>query len=177
MKIKYFLATSLAVSVNLSAAISSVQGGSPPQGSPFRGRIAYSCDGNHNDPDDWASSAVALAIIAEAGLRDRLVHCDYNCILPKTDPQWEQIHGQSVLGAMERYGFEKSLFHDCRRDLDGAVASIARAINDSSADNPLYFVLAGPMEVPYLGIAKSDPARRKFVYCISHSSWNDGYST
>ena len=82
-----------------------------------------------------------------------------------------------MLGAAERYGFDKSLFHDCRRDLDGAVASIARAINASSADNPLYFILAGPMEVPYLGIQKSDPAKRKFVYCISHSSWNDGYST
>jgi hypothetical protein len=36
----------------------------------FRGRIAYSADGNHNDPDDWAASPVALAIFAEAGLRD-----------------------------------------------------------------------------------------------------------
>src|SRR5205823_4293556 len=24
----------------------------------FRGRIAYSADGNHNDPDDWAASPV-----------------------------------------------------------------------------------------------------------------------
>lgn len=149
----------------------------PYERGEFKGRIAYSADGNHNDPDDWASSAVALAIFSEAGLRDRLVHFDYNCILPKTDPEWEKIHAESVLGAMQRWGFEKSLFHDCRRDLDGAVASIARAIDDSSADNPLYFILAGPMEVPYLGIAKSNPAKRKFVYCLSHSSWNDGYST
>lgn len=32
------------------------------------------------------------------------------------------------------------------------------------------------MEVPVLGIQKSDPAKRKFVYCISHSAWNDGFS-
>jgi hypothetical protein len=31
--------------------------------------------------------------------------------------------------------------------------------------------------VPYLGIQKSDPARRRFVYCISHSRWNDGFAT
>jgi hypothetical protein len=56
------------------------------------------------------------------------------------------------------------------------VASIAKAINASSADNPLYFIVAGPMEVPVLGIQKSDPAKRKFVYCISHSAWNDGFA-
>ena len=58
---------------------------------PFHGRIAYSCDGNHNDPDDWAASPVTLAILAEAGLKDRLVHFDYNCILPLTDAEWEKI--------------------------------------------------------------------------------------
>src|SRR5262245_48082987 len=119
--------------------------GAPYENGRFIGRIAYSADGNHNDPDDWASSPIALAIFAESGLRDRLVHFDYNCILPKTDAEWEEIHAQSVLGAMQRYGFDKSLFFNCRRDLDGAVASIAQAINDSSADNPLYFILAGPM--------------------------------
>jgi predicted amidohydrolase len=143
----------------------------------FRGRIAYSCDGNHNDPDDWISSAVALAIFAQAGLKDRLVHCDYNCILPLNDPEWERTHADSVLGAVERYGYDRARFHDCRKELDRAVASIARAINDSSAENPLYYILAGPMEVPFLGIQKADPAKRKFVYCISHSIWNDGYST
>jgi hypothetical protein len=61
--------------------------------------------------------------------------------------------------------------------LDGAIASIATAIDDSSADNPLYFVVAGPMEVPFLGIQKSNPAKRKFVYCISHSRWNDGFAS
>jgi predicted amidohydrolase len=159
----------------LSTAAMSHAGG-PYQDGKFQGRIAYSADGNHNDPDDWASSPVALAIFHAAGLKDRLVHFDYNCILPQTDPQWEQIHAQSVLGAVERFAYDRSRFHDCRRDLEGALSSIARAINESSADNPLYFILAGPMEVPYLGIARSDPEKRKFVYCISHSSWNDGYS-
>lgn len=142
----------------------------------FKGRIAYSCDGNHNDPDDWISSPVALAIFAEAGLKQRLVHFDYNCILPLTDHAWEKTHAESVLGAVERCGYDRSRFFDCRKELDRAVADIARVINDSSADNPLWFILAGPMEVPYLGIQKSDPAKRRFVYCISHSSWNDGYS-
>ncbi len=87
----------------------------------FQGRIAYSADGNHNDPDDWAASPVALAIFAECGLKDRLVHFDYNCILPQTNAEWEKTHAESVLGAAQRYGYDKSLFHDCRKNLDGTV--------------------------------------------------------
>src|SRR4051812_3326012 len=70
----------------------------------FQGRIAYSCDGNHNDRDDWMASPVTLAILAEAGLKDHLIHFDYNCILPLTDQQWEKTHAESVLGAAEHYG-------------------------------------------------------------------------
>lgn len=148
----------------------------PYENGTFQGRIAYSCDGNHNDPDDWASSPVALAIFAESGLKDRVVHFDYNCILPKTDPEWERIHEEGVLGAAGHYGYDRSIFYNCHQDLDGAVAGITRAINESSAENPLYLIVAGPMQVPVMGILKSDPEKRKYVYCISHSFWNDGYS-
>ena len=33
------------------------------------------------------------------------------------------------------------------------------------------------MEVPFLGIQKSDPAKRQYVYCISHGRCNDGFSS
>jgi hypothetical protein len=59
-------------------------GETPFESGKFIGRIAYSADGNFNDPDDWAASPVALAILAECGVKDRLVHFDYNCILPQT---------------------------------------------------------------------------------------------
>jgi hypothetical protein len=160
----------------LLAAAALSAGPGPFDGKRFRGRIAYSSDGNHNDPDDWAASPIALAIFAEAGVSDRLVHFDYNSILSQTDPEWERNHIQSVLGAAERYRYDQSRFYDCRKDVDAAVASIAAAINDSSADDPLYFIIAGPMEVPVRGILKSEPQKRKFVYCISHSQWNDGFS-
>jgi len=143
----------------------------------FKGRIAWSADGNFNDEDDWAASPLALAIIKESGMGAKLVHFDYNCILPKTDKQWEANHKKGVLGAAKLYGYDLSVFHDCREDLDAAVNSITKAVNASSEDNPLYFVLAGPMEVPYLGISKSDPEKRKYVYCISHNCWNDGYAS
>jgi hypothetical protein len=143
---------------------------------PFVGRIAWSADGNHNDRDDWAASPVALAIFAACGARDRLVHFDYNSILPRTHADWERIHGESVLGAARRFGYDLGRFHDCRQDLEAALSSIARAIDASTADDPLYFLLAGPMEVPLRGIERAQPDRRRFVYCISHSRWNDGYS-
>ena len=138
--------------------------GRPFEGGQFKGRIAYSADGNHNDPDDWSASPVALAIIAEAGLRDRLVHFDYNSILPLTNPEWEKTHAESVIGAVRRYGFNESVFFDDRRNLEGAIASTVKAINASTADNPLYFIIAGPMEVPYRAIQKCDQSRLKFVY-------------
>jgi hypothetical protein len=161
--------------VQMSAAALHARSG-PFDGNSFQGRIAYSCDGNHNDPDDWAASPVALAILAEFGVKDRVVHFDYNCILPETDSQWEKTHETSVLGAAQRYGYDLSVFHNWREDLDAAVDSIARAINASSADDPLYFILAGPMQAPLMGIEKSDPEKRKHVYCISHSRWNDGFA-
>ena len=151
--------------------------GRPWTSGQFQGRIAYSCDGNHNDPDDWIASPMTLAILAEAGLKDRLVHFDYNCLLPQTNPEWEKTHAESVLGAAERYGFDKSVFYDCRKQLDAAISSIAQAVNNSSANNPLYFIIAGPVEVAYLGLQKANPARRPFVYCISHSRWNDGFAS
>ncbi|MGB4726323.1 MAG: hypothetical protein WBH86_02845 [Thermogutta sp.] len=143
----------------------------------FRGRIAYSCDGNYNDPDDWVASAVTLAILAEMGLKERLVHFDYNSILSASNPAWEKIHAESVLGTAERYGFDRRVFFDCQKELDAAIASIAKAVNDSTAEDPLYFIIAGPVDVPFLGIQKSDPDKRQFVYCISHSRWNDGFAS
>jgi hypothetical protein len=143
----------------------------------FQGRIAYSADGNHNDPDDWAASPVALAIFSEAGLRERLVHFDYNCILPQTNAEWEKIHAESVLGAARLYQYDLANFFDCRKDLEAAISSLAKAVDDSSADNPLYLIVAGPMEVPYLALQRSQPETRKHVYCISHSRWNDGFAS
>jgi hypothetical protein len=149
----------------------------PFDGKLFRGRIAYSADGNFNDPDDWAASPVALGIFAEAGVKDRLVHFDYNDIMPRNNPEWRKIHADCVLGAARHYGYDLATFHDCQDDVDKAVASIAKAIDESSAEDPLYFIVAGPMEVPFLGIQKSNPEKRKHVYCISHSRWNDGFSS
>jgi len=148
----------------------------PFDGKNFRGRIAFSSDGNYNDEDDWGAFPVAAAMLDAVGVTDKLVHVDYCNILLENDPRFHKEMAESVLGSAKRYNIPRSVLFDCQKDLDGAVESIKNAINASSADNPLYYVLAGPMEVPYLGIVKSDPAKRKYVYCVSHNSWNDGYT-
>ncbi|AXT59326.1 hypothetical protein D1816_02840 [Aquimarina sp. AD10] len=42
-----------------------------------KGRIAISSDGNQHDSDDWGATAVTLAIIANRGLQNKVVHYDY----------------------------------------------------------------------------------------------------
>ncbi len=148
----------------------------PFDGKSFKGRIAFSSDGNYNDEDDWGAFPAAIAILDSFGVVDKLVHVDYCNILAKNDPRFHKEMSESVLGSAERYNIPHSILFDCQTDLDRAIESIKNAINASSADNPLYYVLAGPMEVPFRGIEKSDPDKRKYVYCISHSRWNDGYT-
>jgi hypothetical protein len=100
------LAVSL-VGVLVWVGPAAADGGGPYQDGKFKGRIAYSADGNHNDPDDWAASLVALAIFAEAGLNDRLVHFHYNCILPETNAEWEKFTptaGRSLASSGDRSG-------------------------------------------------------------------------
>jgi len=159
----------------LSASILYPHSG-PFDGRNFKGRIAFSSDGNYNDEDDWGAFPVAIAMLDSFGITEKLVHVDYCNILAKNDSRFYREMVESVLGSAEKYNISRSILFDCQKDLDGAVDSIKNAINGSSADNPLYYVLAGPMEVPFLGIEKSDPDKRKYVYCISHSGWNDGYT-
>jgi len=172
---RYTTSTCIITILILLVAVNAYASG-PFDGKKFKGRIAFSSDGNYNDEDDWGALPVAVAILDAFGVTDKLVHVDYCNILPKNDPRFYSEMVESVLGSAERYNIPLSILFDCQKDLDGAIESIKNAINASSADDPLYYVLAGPMEVPYLGIAKSDPNKRKYVYCISHSGWNDGYT-
>ena len=175
MKPVWNVVTTVVSLVCLSTLAAQAHSG-PFDGKTFKGRIAFSSDGNFNDEDDWGAFPIAAAILDAFGVTDKLVHVDYNNLLPANDPRFYREMTESVLGAAQRFNIPRSILFDCQKNLDGAVASVTNAINASSADNPLYYVLAGPMEVPYRGIEKSDPAKRKYVYCISHSGWNDGYT-
>jgi len=141
----------------------------------FQGRIALSHDGNFNDEDDWGAFPVAIAILDALGVKDKLVHIEYNNIIQNNDDRFEREMTASVRGAAEQYGVPPAILHNCRTDLKGALESIRNAVHASSPETPLYSVLAGPMDVPCRGLRAADPVKRQYVYYLSHSSWNDGY--
>ncbi len=145
----------------------------PFAGGKFQGRLAYSGDGNNRDRDDLFASAVSIAMFKAFGATDRVVHFDYNSILGEDDPEYLKVHEESVRGAAQRFGLPAAVIFNDSTQLDAAIRSIRDAVNASSANDPLYFIIAGPMEVPWRGISAADPARREHVYCISHTVWND----
>ena len=153
------------------------EAGKPPPGpfvnGKFQGRIAYSADGNNRDRDDLFASAVSIAMFKAFGVTDKVVHFDYNSILGEDNPEYLKIHEESVRGAAKRFGLPDAVIFNDSRELDAAIKNIRDAVNASSAADPLYFIIAGPMEVPWRGINAADPAKRKHVYCISHTVWND----
>src|SRR5687767_8636256 len=124
----------------------------------FRGRIAYSADGNNRDRDDLFASAVTIAMFKAFGVTDKVVHFDYNSILGEDNPEYLKVHEESVRGAARRFGLPEKVIYNDSRELDASIASIRDAVNASSADDPLYFVIAGPMEVPWRGISAADLA-------------------
>jgi hypothetical protein len=139
----------------------------------FQGRIAYSADGNNRDRDDLFASAVTIAMFKAFGVTDQVVHFDYNSILGEDNPEYLKVHEESVRGAAKRFGLpEKVIFNDSSQ-LQESIENIRKAVDASSEDDPLYFVIAGPMEVPWRGISAAESAKRKHVYCISHTVWND----
>lgn len=139
-------------------------------------RIAYSGDGNQHDADDWHASPMVLAMLAESGNKHRLVHFDYNNHLGDNDSWRAGEHHQAVQQAAQRYGYDSSIIYNDQWNLSGAVNSIARAINASSADDRLYLVCAGPMEVCWRGINAAQDWKEQYVTVISHSRWNDTHS-
>ena len=145
----------------------------PFDGRSFQGRIAYSCDGNNRDRDDLFASAVTIAIFSAFDVTNKVVHFDYNSILGEDDFEYLAIHEESVRVAANRFGLPETVVFNDSTELSAAINNIKKAVNASSPSNPLYFVIAGPMEVPWRGIHAADPSKRQYVYCISHTVWND----
>jgi hypothetical protein len=144
-------------------------------GAGFGYRIGYSGDGNQHDPDDWHASPMALALLHEAGMKEVLVHFDYNDHLGDNDAGMAATHRANVETAISLFGYDSEIFYDDQEDLDGAVQSIAAAIDASSDDDHFWLICAGPMEVCWRGIDAADDAKEQLVHVISHSSWNDNH--
>ncbi|HLU60602.1 MAG TPA: hypothetical protein VKZ81_34505 [Pseudonocardia sp.] len=136
------------------------------------GRIALSADGNQHDEDDWASSAMALAILAHAGFQENVVNYIYNNHIWDSSSEHRRNMTESVLGAGERFGFDLSRFYDGAdpQQLEAGVAALTAEINASTPDDELTIVLAGPMETTWMALEAADPAARRHVKCVSHGN-------
>jgi hypothetical protein len=70
---------------------------------------------------------------------------------------------------------DPNVVFDDQTELSASVQSIASAVNASSSNNPLYFIVAGPFEVAWQGINAATASNRQFVTIISHSNWNNDH--
>ncbi len=138
-----------------------------------KGRIAISSDGNLHDSDDWGATAFSLAFISYAGLGNRLVHYDYSNHLGESRKTWEAIMTDAAKGGAKRFGLKSSKIFDDQTEKAKAIKNFVKEANKSTADNPLWFVCAGPMQMAYDMIAATKPDKRKFIHAISHGKWNE----
>jgi hypothetical protein len=136
-------------------------------------RIGWSADGNLADPDDWAATALALAIFAKMGWQDKLVHFDYNNRLDRS-LEWKEVENyESTIGGARRFGFNEDVFFDDQRELEAAIEHAREAINKSHEGSKFWYVQAGPFEVAYQALLRADPEKRKYCILVSHAEINE----
>ncbi len=148
-------------------------------GSPLNypgGRIAISHDGNNFDKDDFVAAAMNLALLDSTGLKKQLVHYDYSCHIGENLPDQYTAMEESVRGGIERFEIDDSVVFDAQKQLDELIANFKKEAEKSSASDPLWFIICGPMEVPWRCIEAVAPEKRKFIHCVSHSGWNNGHT-
>jgi hypothetical protein len=142
-------------------------------------RIALSHDGNANDLDDIVAAPLALAIVVEAGLKDKFVFMDYSNHICGDGPNQAEAMRVSVSGACEKWGVDPAKTFEVRVPsvLTEAKAAFKKAAIDAYNDGArLYYACGGPMEVPYQMVSQLDQKYRDNITVISHSTWNDNHS-
>lgn len=146
-----------------------------------KGRIAVVADGNSPDPDDLGGTAVSLALLRAAGLEDRLVHYSHSCDLVRVNRISEKAeierHAlmQSVCDVTARRwgGFDKIKFLDAKWNLDDTVKDLAKAINASTTEDPLWIIEAGEPDIIGFALAASAKEKHKYVKVVTHHPAND----
>ncbi|MCG8700535.1 MAG: hypothetical protein MI922_20945, partial [Bacteroidales bacterium] len=141
------------------------------------GRIALSHDGNDNDHDDYGAMPLAIAMIAKAGLSDKLVYVEHgNCVCENKPARSNKMNNLAEQ-ALSRFGpFPNAEeFQIMGGDRQAARLKLAAEINASSANDPLWIHAGGPMTTIAEGIREAQQSKRKFVIVVSHSKWNENY--
>ncbi|MBC8154621.1 MAG: hypothetical protein H7Z72_17110 [Bacteroidetes bacterium] len=150
-----------------------------------KGRIVISSDGNEHDHDDWAATPLSLAIIAARGLQNKLslyIYSDHiwgsNQEHPGVDgvTPYQQMRESAVNGG-KMFRFNSTRFICAVDNPEIAYESLKEEINQSTSENPLFIVVAGPVQVIGEAIARSEKGKRKFVTIISTTNaWNNDHA-
>jgi hypothetical protein len=150
-----------------------------------KGRIVISSDGNEHDHDDWAATPLSLAIIAAKGLQHKLTvyiysdhiwgsnyeHPGVNEIKP-----YDQMKESAINGG-KMFRFDQTRFICAVDDPEIAYEALKNEIDKSTSENPLFIIVAGPVQVIGESISRANKEKRKFVTVISTiNCWNDEHA-
>ena len=141
------------------------------------GRIAMSYDGNSNDEDDYGAMPIAIAMVAKAGLANKLVHVEHgNNICENTNNRSNRMNNLCE-SALQRFGPFPNVkeYQVMGGEQNAASNNLAAEINASSANDPLWIIAAGPMHTVAAGIRKAQQNKRQHAVVVSHSNWNEVY--
>lgn len=152
-----------------------------PQIAAPAGRIAVVADGNSPDPDDLGGTAVSIALLRAAGLEDRLVHYSHSCDLERGDrisarAEKERHTLMQVacdITARRWGGFDALTFFDALWQEEETISDLAEAINQSSAEDPLWIIEAGEPDIIGKALEASQPDKHPYVRVITHHPAND----
>lgn len=148
---------------------------------PPLGSIAVVADGNSPDPDDLGGTAVTLALLRAAGLEDRLVHYSHSCDLVRGNrisekAEKERHHMMQIscdVTARRWGGFEGLTFFDALWQKEETIDDLAKAINNATAESPLWIVEAGEPDIIGFALDASEKEKHKYVKVITHHPAND----
>lgn len=148
---------------------------------PPNGRIAVVADGNSPDPDDLGGTAVSIALLRATGLENRLVHYSHSCDLVRVNRISEKAeierHAlmQSVCDVTARRwgGFDGLKFLDAKWNKDETIKDLAKAINSSTADDPLWIIEAGEPDIIGFALEASSKDKHKYIKVVTHHPAND----
>jgi hypothetical protein len=148
---------------------------------PPKGRIAIVADGNSPDPDDLGGPAVSISLLRAAGLEDRLVHYSHSCDLVRVERISERaekerhalMQAACDVTARRWGGFDDLTFFDAKWQQEATVKDLAKAIDNSSAQDPLWIIEAGEPDIIGFALEASKKSKHQYVKVVTHHSAND----
>ncbi|WP_109829747.1 T9SS type A sorting domain-containing protein [Reichenbachiella versicolor] len=144
-----------------------------------KGRIALSSDGNKHDNDDMLATMLTLMILAKGELHEQTVLYTYADHIWGSEKNDLARMKASINGSDDRWNFWNTKFMAAVENPQAAYNAFKDEIVKSTANDPLFIVAAGPMQVVGEGLKRANAelgSSLNHVTVISHSTWNERHS-